>query len=363
MLQIRFLFIYIGILPRIGGFIAKLRPYHRNGAAFSKAKTSKMTFTSRFCQLLGLNSASPTQFSIHWPGFCERGGKTDIHADGWGLAYYQETSLRQFHDTQAASESALAKFLENQSIESSNILAHIRYATHGRVDLANVHPFSREMWGIQWSFAHNGEIPMFCDHPCHWPGDFEGEYIYHAIGQTDSERFFCALLNSLRAEYTDNMPSLPRLYDSIRNICQQAVNYDKEATILNFMLTCGPHALWVYSWPGSRPGSKVWNGLHYKISDQDTSLNTGSVQLDASGTNRVAIVATKPMSNDEEWIELQRGELLVIDEGIPYTQARDLFHVELQGRGLGSNALEPPTLKEDMRHYSFDPSFYSAQSI
>jgi glutamine amidotransferase len=36
-----------------------------------------------------------------------------------------------------------------------------RYATQGAVALENVHPFSRELWGIQWSFAHNGEVPLF----------------------------------------------------------------------------------------------------------------------------------------------------------------------------------------------------------
>ena len=37
------------------------------------------------CQLLGMNCATPTEFALSWPSFCERGGGTDIHADGWGL--------------------------------------------------------------------------------------------------------------------------------------------------------------------------------------------------------------------------------------------------------------------------------------
>ena len=41
--------------------------------------------TALRCQLLGINAETPTQFSDVWSGFCERGGKTDIHADGWGL--------------------------------------------------------------------------------------------------------------------------------------------------------------------------------------------------------------------------------------------------------------------------------------
>ena len=100
--------------------------------------------TALYCQLLGMNCATATDFSIHWPDFCQRGGQTDVHADGWGLAYYQGKGLREFHDVEAASTSALASFLTSQKIRTHNMLAHIRYATSGQVELANVHPFARE---------------------------------------------------------------------------------------------------------------------------------------------------------------------------------------------------------------------------
>lgn len=108
-------------------------------------KTTLTRTTTLFCQLLGMNCAKPTDFGWSWPDFCERGGKTDVHADGWGLAYYQGRSgLRQFHDVEAASTSPLAAFLNQQPIRTANMLAHIRYATSGEVDLSNVHPFARE---------------------------------------------------------------------------------------------------------------------------------------------------------------------------------------------------------------------------
>ena len=91
-----------------------------------------------------MNCAAPTDFGLSWPDFCQRGGATDVHADGWGLVYYANNGLRQFHDVEAASTSPLAQFLGQQNIQASNVLAHIRYATSGQVDLANVHPFCRE---------------------------------------------------------------------------------------------------------------------------------------------------------------------------------------------------------------------------
>lgn len=332
----------------------------------SATNRTDRTLSRLYCQLLGMNCAEPTEFNLAWPGFCARGGGTDIHADGWGMAYYHNESLREFHDVQAANTSPLAQFLGQQKIQTNNMLAHIRYATTGAVNLANVHPFSREMWGIHFSIVHNGEIPLFKDHPD--TTLTPGERIYHPVGTTDSEAFFCAVLNALRAEFTDTMPSLPVLYDSLQQLSQKVVDYNPSETILNFLMTCGRHVLWVYSWPGARPGSTVWNGLHYthhqyrgseRLLQPGMELNVG----ESSTTGEVAIIATKPLTENDEWIEIQQGELILFDEGKAYISARDLFHVELKGHGLEGRALRPPKLQEDMRLYQFEYDFFAGGSI
>jgi len=425
--------------------------------AAAAASGTASTTTALGCQLLGMNCASPSELSLSWPSFCERGGATDVHRDGWGLAYYDDSGqgIRQFHDVEAASTSPLAQFLGRQRIRTSNMMAHIRYATSGAVDLANVHPFSREMWGLNWSFCHNGQVPLLEDHPSYWLGrrdrdeghgavngdgglvngddeapEKKGERFYYPIGSTDSEAFFCALLNALRAQYRDNMPSLPVLYESIQQLCREAVDYDPDGTILNFLLTCGPHTLWVYSWPGQRPGSDVWNGLHYTVRHNSTNLSDDDYSFDVSmpnssvsvgggdcnndssgGSSRsggdasayvngdtttlvvngydddrrgskecagdgasvssgccesCCIVATKPLTTDEEWIELGRGELILFDDGLPHVSPTELFRVELQGHGLNNDGraeIQPPRLEEDMRRYEFQPEFFAAGGI
>lgn len=99
-----------------------------------------------YCQLLGMNCANPTDYVFSFQGFCQRGGVTDIHSDGWGLCFYQDKGVRTFTDTEAASTSPIASFLSEQyPIQTLNMISHIRYATRGAVDLHNVHPFQREM--------------------------------------------------------------------------------------------------------------------------------------------------------------------------------------------------------------------------
>jgi predicted glutamine amidotransferase len=276
------------------------------------------------------------------------------------------------------------------------MMGHIRYATVGRVNLSNVHPFSREMWGIQWCFCHNGEVPMFKQEHGSGSssrGSVEGamngavqhqtppplkrqtrleslgtgpdscdDNYYHPIGTTDSEALFCAMLNALRARF-ETLPSLPALYAALQTLSNEAVAYDPKGSILNYLLSCGPHTLWAYSCPGSRPGSKVWNGLYYTVREYPFSNKCSLTDLDltidfttvTTENDCVSVIATAPLTEDEEWREIKRGELLVFDQGKPVSSSADLFRLELLGHGLHSTVLSPPILEEDMRAYNFEP--------
>jgi glutamine amidotransferase len=212
-------------------------------------------------------------------------------------------------------------------------------------------------WGIQWSFAHNGEVPKFTStcganttHPtlgctnCH-------DLCYNPVGETDSEAVFCAILNALKAEF-NSLPTLPVLHETIKRLCNEIINGEEDSTIFNFLLGCGPYTLFAFSWPGSRPGSKVWNGLHYiireppfssaKLIDADYSIDFSKV---TSSTDRVAVIATKPLTSEEGWKEFKKGELIMFDYGNPYRAPGECERVEQQGRGLCTKAF----VKKEMR--------------
>lgn len=234
-------------------------------------------------------------------------------------------------------------------IKTLNMIAHIRYATQGTVSLENVHPFQREMWGINWCFAHNGEVPKYSDKtPNEYPllGRTDPKSLfYHPVGDTDSEAVFCAIMNGLRAEFTE-LPTLPVLYETIQRFCAEIISGDEESTIMNFLLGCGQYTLFAYSWPGARPGSKVWNGLFYtirrppfsmaRLADVDYSVDFSKV---TTPSDRVAVIATAPLTVDEEWNEFKRGQLLMFDNGWGYSELHDCHEVEQQGRGLSSKAM------------------------
>ncbi|HXD52413.1 MAG TPA: class II glutamine amidotransferase, partial [Burkholderiales bacterium] len=113
------------------------------------------------CQLLGMNCNVPTDICFSFEGFHRRGGSTDHHADGWGIAFFEGPGCRVFLDSKPAVESAVAELVRSYPIRSMNVIAHIRKATKGRVALENTHPFLRELWGRYWIFAHNGTLENF----------------------------------------------------------------------------------------------------------------------------------------------------------------------------------------------------------
>ncbi|KAL3937757.1 MAG: hypothetical protein SGBAC_007203 [Bacillariaceae sp.] len=276
------------------------------------------------------------------------GGETDKHEHGWGLAIYEGKGLRTFHDPLPAAKSRIADFVSQYPIQTLNMMAHIRYATQGTVSLENVHPFQREMWGIQWSFAHNGEVPKFTGSK-----DFKKyprlgrckELFYYPVGETDSEAVFCAILNALRAEFAI-LPTLPNLYETIQRLCAEIVEGEEDTTILNFLLGCGKFTQFAFSWPGKRPGSKVWNGLFYTIrkppfaraqlKDVDYAVDFTTC---TNPNDRVAVIATAPLTSNEEWREFKKGELLMFDNGWGYSELHDCHEVEQEGRGLVSNTM------------------------
>ncbi len=46
------------------------------------------------CQLLGMNCNVPTDIGFSFAGFRKRGGLTDHHEDGFGIAFFEKARVR-----------------------------------------------------------------------------------------------------------------------------------------------------------------------------------------------------------------------------------------------------------------------------
>ncbi|MFY7939527.1 MAG: class II glutamine amidotransferase, partial [Burkholderiaceae bacterium] len=115
------------------------------------------------CQLLAMSCKLPATINFSFEGFATRGGQTDEHRDGWGIAFFEDEGCRMFLDTLSSVSSPIANLIKHYPIKSRYVIAHIRKATEGSggVALQNCHPFQRELWGRPWIFAHNGQVNAF----------------------------------------------------------------------------------------------------------------------------------------------------------------------------------------------------------
>ncbi|MCH9752505.1 MAG: class II glutamine amidotransferase, partial [Alphaproteobacteria bacterium] len=161
------------------------------------------------CQLLGMNCNVPTDICFSFTGFRQRGGVTDHHSDGWGIAFFEGKGVRMFLDPSPSAESSISDFVSSYPIHSLNVIGHIRKSTLGETNLENTHPFKRELWGQNWIFAHNGHLPEF-------KPELDGNFT--PVGTTDSELIFCWLLQSLRQRFGKSPPCRETLFDFLSEL-------------------------------------------------------------------------------------------------------------------------------------------------
>ena len=78
------------------------------------------------CQILAMNANTPTDIVFSFAGFRRRGGLTDSHSDGFGIAFFEDGAVRLLQDTSACAISPFADMVDRCPIRSTNIIAHIR---------------------------------------------------------------------------------------------------------------------------------------------------------------------------------------------------------------------------------------------
>src|SRR5574343_451458 len=209
------------------------------------------------CQLLGMNANTPTDLVFSFTGFATRAVE---HKDGFGIAFFEGRGLRHFIDAAPATTSPVAAMV-------------------------------RELWGRYWCFAHNGNLT-----------DFQPKLhaAFRPVGDTDSERAFCWLLQEL-AKHHARVPSVPELTETLRELVPQIARHGT----FNFLLSHG-EALWAHA----------TTRLHHVVRQhpfgaarlQDEDLGVDFARL-TSPTDRVAVIATEPLTCDETWVPFAPGEL------------------------------------------------------
>jgi predicted glutamine amidotransferase len=257
------------------------------------------------CELLGLNANIPTDICFSFRGFAARGGKTGDHTDGWGIAFYTEQVPQIVRDTTPCADSTLAESFKHESIRSTNIISHVRKATQGYIKLENCHPFSRELNGLNWTFAHNGDLQEF------YPRLAQP---WQTRGDTDSERAFCAILQ----HFAENGVCRASNIDQITELLIELVAQIKDYGAINFLLSDG-RDMWAFCSSILYSITRKYPFGFSQLIDEDHVIDFREV---TTSQDIVTVIATRPLTCNESWDEFSQNELRVFQQGLIHFSTR-----------------------------------------
>ncbi|GMQ86180.1 MAG: class II glutamine amidotransferase [Acidimicrobiia bacterium] len=274
------------------------------------------------CRLYGFLATEPTRLECSLVAAqnalqvqSDRDSRGVRNADGWGIAHREGDRPAVIKSTDPAF--ADHRFAEAAtSVSSDSVIAHIRAATVGGVAERNTHPFTHG----PWSFAHNGTIPGIEHVATHLDLGRFGP----PEGETDSELAFLWILNRM-ADYGLDPEAPAENLDSLVDLVADAVLELVRITIqtgateppkLNFLLSDGRHMV------ASRWGHTLYWTFRRGIRDC-TVCGTSHCPA-ADETYRSVVIASEPITGDEDWTELPEGSVLGVAPNA-HTMKRDLL--------------------------------------
>ena len=251
------------------------------------------------CELLGMSANVPTDICFSFTGLIRRSGATGPHKDGWGIAFYEGKGVRIFRDPKPGVHSSIANFVQNYPIKSCIAISHIRRANRGRVCLENTHPFTRELWGKNWTFAHNGQLHGIKKFPLKF---------YRPVGTTDSEHAFCWIMDQVRERFRKRPPSTNVLNAFISGLFAKLDQLGKFNVLLSddqmLYAYCSTSLFWITR---KSPFCKA------SLVDAEVQID---FQKETSSNDVVTIIATQPLTTNEEWQKMVKGEIRVLRQGV-----------------------------------------------
>ena len=248
------------------------------------------------CELIGFSAARPTDIKEQLKEFFSHSAS---NPHGWGIMYGD----RLIRGCERASDSTAVERLLQTLEDQTTTLGHIRFATVGSIKLENCHPFTgQDITGRQWTLIHNGTI---------YSGSSLIPYLNNQSGDTDSERLFLFLMDTLNSAQQNGELSQQERCELVDNFIQEMSHKNK----LNLMIYDGELLY-----------------IHKNMKDTMKSRRLGSG----------FIFATTAL-DDGEWEEVPIAQLLVYKDGeqvyigkqhngiftpsLQYIKAMDAMHI------------------------------------
>lgn len=276
------------------------------------------------CRLFGFRSIIPSQ--VHRSLVSAENAlvwQSEVHPDGWGVAYYVGGFPHVIKSASTAIHDALFRRVSG-IVSSHTVIAHLRKATKGQNSLINTHPFQ---YG-SWIFAHNGDIPRFAE--------LRGELLARVppvlrrfiLGDTDSEVIFYLLLGHMAARLGDEALTLHQrgvpvatISDAIRDTiaeieqvcglsCTRPDPAQTERLLLSFVLTNGEVMV------AHQGGKGLYCSTHKVCCPERDACPSFAPMCEAPaerGAVNHMIFSSEILHGENVWDEMSPGQIVGVD--------------------------------------------------
>lgn len=270
------------------------------------------------CRLFGFRSVIQSQVHSSLVGAENAlGVQGEKHPDGWGMAYYMAGTPHIIKSDKSTVDDTLFKQISGV-VSSQTVLAHVRKATEGALNILNTHPFQ---FG-NWVFAHNGNIKDFHHYKDKIFQQIDPLLRRFILGTTDSELIFFFILTHLKKQIDLANRVCP--YNKLESAVMQSMadlqkiigpysqidNAGEKETYLTFLMTNGESMI-------AHQGGKQLYYSTYKKSCPDrvscSSFSEVCESASVSGKVNHLIFASEPLSGDNIWLPMSLGQSLGVD--------------------------------------------------
>jgi predicted glutamine amidotransferase len=250
------------------------------------------------CELLGMSANVPTDICFSFTGLLKHTGNHGQHNDGWGMTFYDGHGCRSFHDDLPGSQSRLGDLLSQYPIKSHIVVSHIRQANRGRVCIENTHPFSRELWGRYWTFAHNGQLKGIKKQKLQF---------YRPVGTTDSEYTFCWILDQIRLKFPEKPRQVRKLWIFVESLFENLA----QNGVFNVLMS---DSQVLYAYCSTRLTTITRRAPFGKAELKDADLSVDFAAM-TTLSDVVTIIATEKLTEEPLWNIMKKGDFCIFNNG------------------------------------------------
>jgi len=243
--------------------------------------------------------------------------QSNVHPDGWGVAYYVAGSPHLIKSVATAVEDRLFQKVSG-IVASETVVAHLRKATVGELCITNAHPFQ---YG-RWIFAHNGNIEGFEHHRQRFLAEISPKISRYILGNTDSEVLFYLLLTKLAARVDLHRPGcgLDDLAWAVGETIAAVVRIagpwhphddgPPDKTYLTFILTDGASMI------AHQGGKALYYSTYKTRCGERNSCPHFAAECESRSTSGYVnhlILSSEPIIGENIWIDIAPGNMIGVD--------------------------------------------------